>query len=111
MSKVYFTPPELLSLPVLSADRSSTPSPLIVLLGHQAPGVCEVLQFGMWSPGEIVTVYGPFPLTAVTRTCCCCARLFRYHDPSIWLEHAVFAPQTNIFPVSVAVPVAHPLPL
>src|SRR5262245_59132977 len=44
-------------------ERSSMPTPDPVLFAHHALGDCWTRQFGMCSPGEIVTC---LPLTATT---------------------------------------------
>src|SRR2546429_817257 len=56
---------------VKSTVRSSMPEFLITVLPHQAPGLCELRQFGMCRPGEIVTL---LPLMAVTVTTCTWSR-------------------------------------
>src|SRR5438046_3176313 len=49
----------------ISMERFSIPVPLIAVSPHQAPGFCEGRQFGILSPGKIVTL---LPLMAVTVT-------------------------------------------
>ena len=55
----------------------STLAPVMTLVAHHAPGVSLELQLDMYRPGEIVTVYGPLPLTAVTSTVCSSPRCVR----------------------------------
>src|SRR5947207_296664 len=94
------------TVPELSMERSSIPTPLIgKLFDHQACGVLLADQFGMYSPGVIVTCQGsggvPEPETAVTVTGCCWPRPGRpFWEPFCCAQ--VFAVwQIQTCPVSV----------
>src|SRR6266550_5057723 len=72
--KMMLPLPEPVTPLVASTVRSSTPEFLMFELPHQAPGLCEDRQFGIESPGEMVTV---FPLMAATFTIWDCERPLR----------------------------------